>query len=315
MSSRSILVTDKYDRRYFSSLGDRVATGPALETTEMQAGLAAAFSRASESHPVPAKAGFNLRLDAFGAGHDVTRIAHVDPVMALVARTEGTGFSMDVPVGQATLSMSHAATGEGNALSVGAGLPFGEGHGISVSLGQARETDRLLGARAHGAFASLNSETVYGRARADLVLGKRVALNGSVTAGRTLFRGAGILSRGRADTRAVALGVSVADALATGDQLSLALARPFAVSGGKMTLRGGTSISASEASVRTNRVSYAETTVPLDKADRALEVHLGYLHSLETRRWDSAGLAFGGVTRLDGGVQVSAARIELRLDF
>ena len=281
----------------------------------MQAGLTAAFSRSSGAHPDLADVNFDFRFDAFGAGHGVTRVAHMDPIMALVSQTAETGFSMDVPVGKATLSMAHLITTEGNALSLGAGLPFGAGHGITVFLRRAQETDSFLGARAYRAFAGLNSETVYGRAQADIILGKRVTLNGSVTAGRTSFCGNGLITDGRMNARAVALGLTVSDKLATGDKLSLALARPFAVSDGEMTLRSGTGISAVEAGVRTNRVSFAETAVPLGAANRAPELHLGYLHSLETNRWACADLAFGAIAQLDGGAQVALARVALTFRF
>ena len=100
----------------------------------------------------------------------MTRIAHGDPVMGLISQTEGTGFSMRVPTGKATLSMASATTADGNAISLGAGLPFGEDHSVTVSLGHAQETDSLLGAKTHGAFAGLNAETVYGRVQTDVVL-------------------------------------------------------------------------------------------------------------------------------------------------
>ena len=314
LSNRDILVTDRYDRGYFANLGSRVATGSFVEA-DAQTGLAVAFSRINESHPDLAKSGFDLRFDAFGPDYDVTRIAHADPIMSLVSQTEGTGFSMEFPVGKTTLSMAQATANDRSAFSLGAGLPFGNDHAVTVSFGQARETDSLLGAKAHGAFADLNSETVYGRAQADLVLGKRMTVNGSITAGQTSFSGNGVITDGRMNAQSAALGVSISDALTVGDKLSLALAQPFAVSGGKMTIRGGTGISASEAGVRTNRISYAENTVPLGKADRAPEVHLGYLHSLETKRWDSANLAFGGVAQLDGGARVAAARVGLTFGF
>ena len=324
LSDRDILVTDRYDRGYFVNLGSRVATGSFVEAdaqtgsfveADAQTGLAVAFSRINESHPDLAKSGFDLRFDAFGPDYDVARIAHADPIMSLVSQTEGTGFSMEFPVGKTTLSMAQATANDRSAFSLGAGLPFGNDHAVTVSFGQARETDSLLGAKAHGAFAGLNSETVYGRAQADIVLGKRMTVNGSVTAGQTSFSGNGVITDGRMNAQSAALGVSISDALTVGDKLSLALAQPFAVSGGKMTIRGGTGISASEAGVRTNRISYAENTVPLGKADRAPEVHLGYLHSLETKRWDSANLAFGGVAQLDGGARVAAARVGLTFGF
>ena len=201
MSDSHILVTDRYDRGYFASLGPRVVIDSSIESPEMQAGLTAAFSRANGGHPDLADVNFDFRFDAFGAGHGVTRVAHMDPIMALVSRPAETGFSMDVPVGKATLSMAHLTTTEGNALSLGAG------HGITVFLRRAQETDSFLGARAYRAFAGLNSETVYGRAQADIIFGKRVTLNGSVTAGRTSFCGNGLITDGRMNARAVALGL------------------------------------------------------------------------------------------------------------
>ena len=312
---QSVLVTDRYDRGYFAALGPRIVVGESQESAGMQTGLSAAFSRVNNSHSDLANAGLDLRFNTFGPSHDVTRIAHMDPVMALVGQTARTGFSMDVPVGKATLSMAQATAADGGALSLGASLPFKEKHNISVSLGRAQETDSILGAKTFGAFAGLNSNTVYGRVKTDIVLGKRVTLNGSVTVGQTSFKSTGLLNRGRVDTRAVSLGVSITDALASGDKLSLALARPLAVSGGQVTLRNGTGISASENGHRTDRISYTETTVPLGAADSAPELHLGYLHSFETRNWASADLAFGGIARLDGGAQMTAARVALTLGF
>ena len=315
MSDQRVLVTDRYDRGYFASLGPMVATGSFSVSPDMQAGLAAAFASTRDPHSDLPKTDYNIRFNAFGPNHDVTRIAHADPVMALMSQTAGTGFSLQAPIGKATLSMASATTTDGSAISLGAGLPFGDEHTITVSVGHAQETDSLLGANAYGAFAGLDSETIYGRAQADIALGQRMTLNGSVTTGRTSFRSTGLLSKGRADTLAMALGLTFTDALATDDKLSLALAQPFAVSGGQITLRSGTSLSPSLAGQRTNRVQLAETTLPLGASKRAPELHLGYLHSFDAGDWADAALAFGGIARLDDGAQMAAARIALTLEF
>ena len=311
LSDQSILVTDRYDRGYFASLGPSIATASFSDTSAMQAGLGAAFIRTGES---PDKTGLGLRFDAFGAGHDVTRIAHMDPVMTLVSQTAGTGFSMRAPIGKATFSMANMTTPDASAVSLGAGLSFGKGHSITISTGHARETDSILGASVHGAFAGLKSETFYGRVQTDLALGEKVTLNGSATVGQTSFNGTGLLSNGRADTLAMAFGLTLSDALADGDKLSLALARPLAVSGGQVTLRSGTGISSAVANQRTNRIDFAEVMIPLKAADRAPELHLGYMHGFDTG-WADAALAFGGVARLDGGAEVMAARAELVFKF
>ena len=311
LSDQRILVTDRYDRGYFARLGPRITPASFSNTSVMQAGLGAAFTRTSESRN---KTGFGLWFDAFGAGHDVTRIAHMDPVMTLVSQTAGTGFSMRTPIGKATFSMASMITPDSSAVSLGAGLPFGEGHGITISVGHAKETDSILGASVHGAFAGLNSETLYGRMQADFALGEKVTLNGSAAVGHTSFNGTGLLSNGRADTLAMAFGLTFSDALADGDKLSLALARPLAVSGGQVTLRSGTGISSVVANQRTDRIDFAEVTIPLKAADRAPELHLGYMHGFDAG-WADAALAFGGVARIDGGAKVMAARAELVFKF
>ena len=223
LSDQSILVTDRYDRGFFTNLGQRITAASFSDTSAMQAGLGAAFNRTGESRD---ETGFGLRYDAFGAGHDVTRIAHMDPVMTLVSQTAGTGFSMRAPIGKAAFSMASMTTPDASAVSLGAGLPFGDGHGITIFTGHAKETDSILGASVHGAFAGLNSETFYGRVQADFALGEKVTLNGSAKVGQTSFNGTGLLSNGRADTLGVAFGLTLSDALARGDKLSLALARP-----------------------------------------------------------------------------------------
>ena len=315
MSDQRVLVTDGYDRGYFASLGPMVATGSFSISPDMQAGLAAAFAPTRDPHFDLPKTDYDIRFNAFGPNHDVTRIAHADPVMALMSQTAGTGFSLQAPIGKATLSMASATTTDGSAISLGAGLPFGDEHTITVSVGHAQETDSLLGANAYGAFAGLDSETIYGRAQADVALGEGITLNSSVTTGRTSFRSTGLLSKGQADTLAMALGLTFTDALAADDKLSLALAQPFAVSDGQITLRSGTSLSPSLAGQRTNRVQFAETTLPLGASKRAPELHLGYLHSFDAGEWADAALAFGGIARLDGGTQAAAARIALTLEF
>ena len=315
MSNRRVLVTDRYDRGYFASLGPMVATGSFSVSPDMQAGLAAAFAPTRDPDFDLPKTDYDIRFNAFGRSHDVTRIAHADPVMTLMSQTAGTGFSLQAPIGKATLSMASATTTDGSAISLGAGLPFGDDHTITVSVGHAQETDSFLGAKAYGAFAGLNSQTIYGRAQVDVALGEGITLSGSVTTGRTSFRSTGLLSKGRADTLAMALGLTFTDALATDDKLSLALAQPFAVSGGQITLRSGTGISSSSAGQRTNRIQFVETTLPLGASKRAPELHLGYLHSFDAGDWADAALAFGGIARLDGGTQAAAARIALTLEF
>ena len=321
LSDRYVLVTDNYNRAYFADLGPRISTGSFSLSPDLQAGLSAAFSSGRISRSDTAKTGFDLHFDAFGTEHDVTRIAHADPVMGMISSSRttgfstGTGFSMQIPVGKSTVSMTHAVTGSGNALSLGAGLPFGDGHVIRASLGRAQEVDSILGTELQGAFAGLNSETFYGRVQADIVLGEKVTLNGSVTTGQTSFHGNGLITDGRVNTRAMALGLTFSDALVRGDKLSVALARPFAVRGGRMTLRNGTGISAAVNGVRTDRVSLVENDISLGAARRAPELHLGYLHGFDLKGWDSADLAFGGIARLDGGVKAAAARVALNLRF
>ena len=313
LSEAQVLITDAYDRGYFAKLGPRVMTGSSVDSPALQAGLAAAFNRSP--HSDLANTGFDLRLDGFGPSHDVTRIAHMDPMMALISRTSETGFSMGIPIGKAILSMANVTSTDASAVSLGASLPFGEGHSLDVFLGRAQETDSILGAKAYGAFAGLESDTVYGRIETKFALSENMILNGSITVGRTSLRSNGIIAAGKLNAQSIALGLTFNNALMYGDQLSLALARPFAVSGGQMTLRGGTGISAAVAGQRTNRISLAETTVLLGKSARAPEVHLGYLPNLKTKRWASADFAFGGVARLDGSAKAAAARVALTFGF
>ena len=310
LSEQTILVTDRYDRSYFASLGPTIVPGG--EGTEaMETGLHAAFNRTAVSDFIP---GFGLRLDAFDAGHDVTRIAHMDPVIAQLSARSGIGFSMQVPVEKATVSMASVTAPDARAVSLGVGLVSEQGHGISFTAGHAVEEDRILGATAAGAFAGLNSETLYGRIQTDIAVNEKVMLNGSVTAGQTSFNGAGLLSNGRADTLAMAFGLTLNDALADGDKLSLALARPLAVSGGHVTVRSGTGISPAAKNRRTDRISFTETTVPLGAADQASELHLGYMREFDAG-WADANFTFGGVARLDGGTRVMVARTGLVFKF
>ena len=327
LSGQHILVTDRYDRGYAASLGQRIAPGPADASPGPQAGLAAAFRAERLRADDLRDTGGALRFDAFGPEHDATRIAHADPVMALAGQDPAggsadgplSGVSTRIPLERLTLSVAHARSADTSALSVGAGFSFGERHRLTLTLGRAQETDSLLGARVHGAFGGLRAETVYGRVQADVALGDHATLTGSVTGGRTAFRSTGLLSDGRLDALAMALGLTVTDALVRGDRLSFALARPFAVSGGHMTLRRGTGISAAADGERTNRVRLVQTTVPLGAATRAPELHLGYRYAFDAGRLSPrlgrAALAFGGIARLDGGADMSAARAALVFEF
>ena len=65
---------------------------------------------------------------------------------------------------------------------------------------------------------------------------------------------------------------------------------------------------------RTNRIDFAEATISLKAADRAPELHLGYMHGFDAG-WADAALAFDGVARLNGGAKVMAARAELVFKF
>ena len=113
MSDQSILVADRYDGGYFAKLGPSIVTDSLSDTAVMQAGLGTAFTRTGKSRD---KTGVGLRFDAFGAGHEVTRIAHMDPLMTLVSQTAGTGFSMRTPIGKATFSMANMTTPDARAV-------------------------------------------------------------------------------------------------------------------------------------------------------------------------------------------------------
>ena len=312
LSDQSMLVTDRYDRGYFASLAPRIVFGS--DEAALKTNLSAAFTHMDEFNTSLFSTGFGLRMDVFGIGHDVTGIAHADPVMALVAQNSGTGFSMQVPSGKAILSMASMTTPDASAVSLGAALPFGEGHVMTVSVGHAKEDNSILGASVQGAFAGLKSETFYGRVQTDFTLGEKVTLNGSATGGQTSFNGIGLLRNGSADTLAMSLGLTLVDTFKRGDKLSLALAQPLAVSGGEITLRSGTGISPAVQNIRTNRINFTETTIPLAKADRDPELHLGYMHGFDAG-WADANFAFGGVARLDGSTTVMAAQAKLVFRF
>ena len=107
-------------------------------------------------------------------------------------------------IGKATLSVASATTAEGNAQSLGAGLPFEGHHRFSRSCagdGQSSRGKDLWGLR-----QSELRFTVYGQARADIVLGKRMTLHGSVTDGRRSFWNTGFIAASRTDALAMALG-------------------------------------------------------------------------------------------------------------
>ena len=70
--------------------------------------------------------------------------------------------------------------------------------------------------------------------------------------------------------------------------------------------RGGTGISAASDGQRTNRISLAETTVPLGTANRAPELYLGNLDGFDAG-WVDAALALGGIARFDGGAKLTSS--------
>ena len=316
LQGQGMLVTDRYDRGYTAQMQHRVAPPSTRVSSDSQVGLAAAFSHHLE-HPTGdeqrVSAPFDLRFDAFGTGHDVTRIAHVDPIMALANRSAGRAFSMSAPVGDMTLSLA-SSTGDGTALSVGLTREVEDGHRISMTLGQYDEESGFLGATGFGAFGTMQARTLYGRVQADIKLGARMMLNASATAGQTRFWSDTMLKRGRADTLAMAFGVTASDAFATGDNLSFALARPLSIQGGDMIVRAGAGISAAAEGRRTNAVRLAETRVPFGKGARATEFHLGYLRRFEIGHRPVA-LGLGAIARLDGGPKMDAAQIALTFRF
>ena len=314
LSGSTALVTDRYDRGYVARLGQRVAPAPGGMLSGAQARLGAAMRSAPQTVDVRPARSVDLRFDAYGPDHDITRVAHADPVMALAGGAAGPGFSVHAPLGDHTLVMANRPGSAASALSLGTFHRIGRDHRVGVTAGRLDERGRFLGATGHGAFGTLRSHTVYGRVQADLSLGARTMLNGSVTAARTRFAGDGLLRRGAADSLGVALGLTWRDAVRFGDRLSLALARPFSVSGGEVTLQAGQGVSAAVAGQRTNTVRRAETRAPLEDAGRAPELHVGYTHSFEARGLGHAALHLGAIAGFDGDAPV-AARLGLSFSF
>ena len=310
LAGHTALVTDRYDRGYAARLGHRVATLPDGISPGAQSRLAAAMIPAITHAPdMP----LGVRLDPYGPGFDITRVAHADPVLALTG--PGAGFSARISSGDLILRMAHGHTADSTAVSLGLARVFPAGHVFGLTVGRLGERNGVLGATGSGAFGRLRARTLYGRVESDLGLGPRTLLTASVTAAVTDFKGDGLLARGGVDSLGVSLGLTWEDALARGDHLSLALARPFSVSGGDVTLAAGRGISAAEPGGRTNRVHLTRTRVPLGDAQRAPDLHIGYVHRLGDGQSTRMALTFGAVANLSGRPDLAAARAGLTIGF
>lgn len=315
MRGQSALVTDRYDRGYLARLDSRVAAAPDAMPSAALVRMAAAMPAAYDVERADPDNSFALRLNPYGPGFDITRIAHADPVMALAGSGTGPGLSITTPLGRGAVTIARSQATDARAVSLNLSRPFGAGHRLAIGVGRLREQTGLLGATGSGAFGGLQGETRYGRLEADLALGSRVMLNASATLAATALRSDGLLARGALDSQAFALGMTWTGVAARQDRLSLAVAHPFLVSGGAVTLRSGRDISASEAGSRTNRVTRTTTSVPLEGADPAPELHIGYAQRFDAGRLGPATLGFGAIADLSGTPDIAAARVSLTFRF
>ena len=153
------------------------------EEAALKAGLSAAFNHTDESGTELSETGFGLQFTPFGTNHDITRIAQLDPIMALTAQNPETGFSMQIPASRAVLPAQTTAP-DASAVSLGAGLPSGENRKITISAGHASKTGSLPSTRLHGACAGMNAGNPLRTGQTDTGPTCKIMLNRSAKASR-----------------------------------------------------------------------------------------------------------------------------------
>ena len=290
LSASLMSATDAYDRAYAVPMGAMVASlGAPDEGPDLSR-----FALGGFGPGAPAKAGTFLTAGAPAGGRDA----------AMPDRTGFWGGHAGL-LGDRAIGLTHVSElatglrfGVSGAVDAGGG---GVGYGamtlsadlgastLTLETGRLSEADGMLGARFHGAFDGVSSETRFMRASADLALSDRHMLHLTASSGQTDASGSGLIRSGRVRSESFGLGVSRRNAQ-SGSVLSLGVSRPLGISGGSMDMAVPVGVAAASGGVASNQVRVESVSVGLDGADAPLDLQFGYELPLGAARF-AIGLA------------------------
>lgn len=257
LSASLMSTTDAYDRSFLVPLGAMVASrGEPDRSSDLTR-----FALRGGSAGLPDTVGFRGGHAAL-LGDRAIGLSHK---MAL-----GDGLRLGL-TGASDTGPDGPASSYGS-LSLSADLG---GSVISLETGRVLEKGGMLGARFHGAFGGVSSDTRFLRASADLAVGQKGTLHLSAASGETEASGSGLFRSGRIRSESFGVGMSRRNDR-TGSVMSFGVSRPLGVSGGSMEMVVPVGVSAASEGVASEKVQVQSLSVDLDSGDAPLDLQFGY---------------------------------------
>lgn len=284
LSSRTMVVTDAYDRGYHVSAGSFVANGT---QGTVSADRTAAFALGENAATKARMDGASLSVSTSGA-QAITGSNWVDSaaMKAPYLASLGTGSSFDyqTKLGNGlSLGVSRASgtetTGSTSADYVAASLRASIGQGsLSITLGRLNESGGFLGASVNGAFGSdLASRTNFLQIGAAMPLGADTALQLTAASGNSAFASTGLLRSGTGiGSNAFGVGLTKVGLLAAGDRFSIGISQPISMSSGTMTVALPTALGAASGNVRSHQVMMTTSSVEVKNTAAPTDLQVGY---------------------------------------
>lgn len=313
-SSQDIIVTDRYDRGYATSMDVFVGNGEDISHDQKKV---SAFVKGKSRETRLSTAGASMAFSIDGIGALATE-GSIDPSVSspyagLIENPSAMRY--DANLGAARVSLSAAAGSlldqqdADHYLALEARAPIGPA-GVTLGIGHLYEQSAFLGTDVSGAFGdALDTRTSFVSLRGDLTLSadSAVFLTGSL--GQSLIDGGGLIREGAITSRNIGLGFDSRNAFTRGDRLQVSVSRPMAVSDGHMTVSVPTGLAASVDGVRSDKVSMSTAKLDMDETSAPVDLKIGYEVKLRHGR-----LAMGGALR-QGDYRHRVASIGYNISF
>ena len=278
LSGTNFMVSDDYNRGFQANLGAMVSEDRNSMndlTGNISSFIKSSFAVFDTQKPV--SMGFNPDgIDREKAKTWINAGAFASPYASLV---DAPIFRMKNKFDFGSVAFSAMQDKNGsNYSSIELGIKPNEATDLSFEIGQANETNRMLGTKFTGAYGeNLATSTQFTRLIADFSFDHGFGLMTSASIGSTSFSSDGIFSSGNnITTTAYGAGLYKTGVFDNQDSISFGVSRPLSIIGGTLNLDLPTSMAAAEGDTRSDTVNRTQQTVSLVQSDKITDLQLGY---------------------------------------
>lgn len=297
LAGKTVMIADQYMRGYQAGMDAMVGSSKSIMKGQTK-GLQY-FVSSSDNSALASMHGFSVSSDGMdkGAASKWANAGAFESGYGDLIDATHVAVTGNTAIGALKFK---SAFGKGDTLYSAAELShLGEnGDAFSFEIGRVQEAGAFLGTQISGAFGDdLEAVTSFAHAKSNLKLTQHSALALSASVGTTSFSSSGIFAKGDdIISSSIGIGIKTAGLFASSDTLTIGIAKPLSISGGRMVIDTPVAMEASTGSERSTGVYRDRQEINMEASRAVADLQIGYSKEVFSGRWSA-----GGVWRPDAG--------------